>query len=110
MENQVYESGVLRQWYAVVANNGFMYTDSVALISKALESWICPNVTPMPNADTAARYAINEYVSRFYARNWTRGIVPKLPINLPPHAPFLDPDFNNHDNDDDKHIFPRLPF
>lgn len=99
------------QWRAVVADNGFMYTNSVALISKALESWVNTSVMPMPNRDIAANYAVTAYVNRFLGRNYSYGFVPRLPINLPPNVTFEDVEYEAREGNREKMLpFPGLPF
>ena len=102
MTNQIDTVKSGKQWYAVVSDNAFAFTDSVALISMALESWVMPTVTSMRSKEDAARYAFTAYVGRFYSRNYMYGCVPKLPINLPPNVPFLDMEYEERERGRDQ--------
>ena len=110
MNNQVTKIEEGKQWFAVTADNGFAYTDNVALISTFLERWVRPTVMPMPNKDEALRYALHAYLARFYSRNYAYGFLPKLPINLLPNAPFEDPEYGNREGKGGgRPPFPGLP-
>lgn len=97
MKNQVARREEGKQWFAVTADNGFAYTDNVALISTFLEVWVKPTVMPMPNKEEALRYSVQAYLARFYSRNYAYGFIPKLPINLLPDVPFVDPEYGNRE-------------
>ena len=110
MNNQISNIENHKQWYAVTADNGFAYTDNVALISTFLESWVKPTVMPMPDMEYALRYALQAYIARFYSRNYARGDIPRIPINLMPNVPFVDVDYNDREGKGGgKSPFPGLP-
>jgi len=109
MLNQITNAGRDGLWFAVVADDGYMYTNSVALISMALESWVNPTVMPMPNREIAEQYAVCAYCNRFYQRNYKYGYNPKLPINLLANTPYKDVEYEAREGNRDKMLpFPGL--
>lgn len=98
------------KYYAVVGDNGYLYTSCGSMVYESLGKLRNLTVTEFADEIMAHQYAIYAYTTRFMMRNYYKGISPKIPVNLQRDVFFIDQDFEKREGEKQLPIFPGIPY
>lgn len=87
----------MKRFYVIAGDNGFGVFTTEAGILDAVRKLHRITVTELTDEQFALQYGVAAYCNRFIMRNYTRGIAPMLPINMPVDVLYIDEDYEQRE-------------